>query len=1236
MYSVSANYKAAAVGAIQEHQLTGTIGSINFTEANIVSGSFSIQNQCSSGAGSDIQPGSVIVGELSAVFTGINLTRGQWRNKVITPTFALKVGNTWESVPLGVYKVKEAKHTAEGVQVRAYDNMHKFDKSFKKKRFKYSGTMYQFLSDVCTRCHVTLGMTQQQVQALTNGTGSRKIYGLYKDQAANDIKTFRDFLSYIAQATCTFATINRAGQLVLREFGGGTSVDTISDSVRLSGAVFEDYETKYNGIFVNDMDTGDEVYYGYDEDDNSDMLTNLQAEQTDNATATTNLNNEHNAGKISDSDYARQLAALQAESSMLTTRVTAVTLRQSEEQQDPTLGEGSSIILGDNPLLQDANITDRDEDRENILARVMQVAYTPFTCSLVCGAHYDLGDVIEFTNGHAGTSTTCCVMGWEYNLNAENNLEGYGSDPDIINVHSLARKKASVANKDFNETKVEVSNVYNAKNGTEIATISVNGNPKSIYERKANFTGGSSIGDIGSIDDQPENGDLYIQEEEVGEAKYSLEFFGYADPDTNGYTFNKPSDFIKVVNFAWNTATKGYYIRISGMIYDTIKSNETNPQTIANGFQYMPVFKVHLSDTDTHVRYKVICDAEWTYANGTRVPTPGKPSLSEFTQSYRISTGVPTQPVVFENSAEAHYEVSKDYIIDPTKDYYMWFSCWDPYMPSGTPGGRLPLTCTIKNLRIAKVLNKQTGEDDGGVNTEAFPGKMYVRTSDPEESASQTRSLRSAPTRSANDTAENWEEIKFIREAGDGVHLDEKRRLCLDSDVMRAWLKADPPQKSRSFNQYCVRYTGDPDNSVTISFDSAVGWQNKQKVKHDKEGVYTMKCGGTVDTSTVQYVTYKFTGLVAGQPYYFNFKAKFGTDGRSFGNDYTKGLGVVFSTSNSINTNDWTGNPHTFDENTLYASFYRKSGGHYYDFGFTATASTMYMIVTVGDINNGVTTDLTFSYFVISRTERKYARGIYLYDTESDTWLKYRPFGSSGDDGDASISTLAELDDVDIEDLMNGQVLKYNAVTGEWENAAEYSYTLPTASTNTLGGIKVGNNLSIDENGVLSATATSELDAVELTQAEYNQLTPAQKADLDKIYFITDGSGGGGGGGGGDGRTKTLLWGNMPFSYPATQVSDAELSDDIKNYDEIIVYGGWMDSNVEDFREERFEASILDSLPTATTDLSKQFVMVMNPYVQNGAQYSQWIRVSKGNADNIVHFRYNQRVGVYAIVGVKY
>ena len=49
-----------------------------------------------------------------------------------------------------------------------------------------------------------------------------------------------------------------------------------------------------------------------------------------------------------------------------------------------------------------------------------------------------------------------------------------------------------------------------------------------------------------------------------------------------------------------------------------------------------------------------------------------------------------------------------------------------------------------------------------------------------------------------------------------------------------------------------------------------------------------------------------------------------------------------------------------------------------------------------------------------------------------------------------------------------------NKLSGIADNANNYS--LPTASSNTLGGVKVGTGVSIDGSGVLSVTVDSELD----------------------------------------------------------------------------------------------------------------------------------------------------------------
>lgn len=50
--------------------------------------------------------------------------------------------------------------------------------------------------------------------------------------------------------------------------------------------------------------------------------------------------------------------------------------------------------------------------------------------------------------------------------------------------------------------------------------------------------------------------------------------------------------------------------------------------------------------------------------------------------------------------------------------------------------------------------------------------------------------------------------------------------------------------------------------------------------------------------------------------------------------------------------------------------------------------------------------------------------------------------------------------------------------------------------------LTAGDNIQLDSNNVISASGG--LSAVELTRAEYNALTPAEKTDLTKVYFVTD------------------------------------------------------------------------------------------------------------------------------------
>lgn len=89
-------------------------------------------------------------------------------------------------------------------------------------------------------------------------------------------------------------------------------------------------------------------------------------------------------------------------------------------------------------------------------------------------------------------------------------------------------------------------------------------------------------------------------------------------------------------------------------------------------------------------------------------------------------------------------------------------------------------------------------------------------------------------------------------------------------------------------------------------------------------------------------------------------------------------------------------------------------------------------------------------------------------------WLAAGGIGSGG--GGGGSSTLSGLDDVSIDTttLAPGHVLTWDDTVGEdgkWVNKpSSGGYVLPTASSSTLGGIKVGSGLSISSSGVLSVT----------------------------------------------------------------------------------------------------------------------------------------------------------------------
>lgn len=248
MYQVSEAFSAAAASPVQEQHIRGTIGGLAFTDADLLAGSLVITNQCADS--SNVEFGSVYVGELKCTFLeGLLIARRTWVGQDITIEFGLTLADqSVEYIPVGIYRVAEASHTAAGVTIRAYDRMSFFDGACDV--LTTSGTPYQLATLACESCYATLGMSEEDFDALVNGSGEMVC------EVGSALKTWRDFLGYLAAALGCFATVNRAGELIFRPLVPADPIDEIDRTGRFRGGSFSDYSLSYGAITVDNIESG--------------------------------------------------------------------------------------------------------------------------------------------------------------------------------------------------------------------------------------------------------------------------------------------------------------------------------------------------------------------------------------------------------------------------------------------------------------------------------------------------------------------------------------------------------------------------------------------------------------------------------------------------------------------------------------------------------------------------------------------------------------------------------------------------------------------------------------------------------------------------------------------------------------------------------------------------------------------------------------------------------------------
>lgn len=264
MYPVSEAFLKAIQSKTRRYFWTGKItttgGAVyEFGPKDIVKGSGYISAQCC--GSSEIELGTVYASEFGiSLFLQIDRYTLKDAEVALTYHLYLQDGAT-EAVPMGLFTVSEANRTNKCLELKGYDRMLSFEKTFRGQ--ETVGTPYDFIALCCKKCKVELAQTKEEIEAMPNG---KEVISIYPE---NDIETYRDCLYFVGQVLAGFFAINREGKLEARHYGMAP-VQTYGAKQRFASS-FSDFITRYTAIYSTNRKTEIAEYYSLDPDDGLTM-----------------------------------------------------------------------------------------------------------------------------------------------------------------------------------------------------------------------------------------------------------------------------------------------------------------------------------------------------------------------------------------------------------------------------------------------------------------------------------------------------------------------------------------------------------------------------------------------------------------------------------------------------------------------------------------------------------------------------------------------------------------------------------------------------------------------------------------------------------------------------------------------------------------------------------------------------------------------------------------------------
>ena len=264
MYPVSEAFLRAVQENTRRYYWTGKIttkgGAVYpFGYEDIVKGSGYVSAQCCGSA--EIELGTVYAAEMGVTLFS-QIDRYTLDGAKVELSYHLRVADgSFEEVPMGIFEVSEANRTAHCLELKAYDYMLRFEKSFN--GFESVGNAWAFLELCCKACGVEMENTRAEIEGMPNG---RELLSIYPE---NDIGTYRDVLFFVGQVLGGFFCINRRGRLELRKYGAEPVLE-VQGRHRFSSS-FSDFITRYTAVSSTNLRTQTAEYYGLEVDDGLTM-----------------------------------------------------------------------------------------------------------------------------------------------------------------------------------------------------------------------------------------------------------------------------------------------------------------------------------------------------------------------------------------------------------------------------------------------------------------------------------------------------------------------------------------------------------------------------------------------------------------------------------------------------------------------------------------------------------------------------------------------------------------------------------------------------------------------------------------------------------------------------------------------------------------------------------------------------------------------------------------------------